>query len=166
MVNQFRTVLWLLLPIALLLYGPASAQGVGAANGDAASVAEFTVIAHPDVGVEDLDLDDLRVLLLGNQRFWPGGLRVHLVIDGRRDGAARRAWIRDVTGMTDVQHTQYWIGMVFRGRATTAPHAVPDTATALALVASLPGAISIIDASPSTDQVQVLGLVDDLLAER
>lgn len=166
MVSLFRSVLWLWLPIALLLHLPASAQGVEAANGGEDSVVAFTVIAHPDVSVDNLDLDDLRALLLGNQRFWPGGLRVHLVIDGQRDGAARRAWIEDTTAMSEVQYTQYWIGMVFRGRATTAPHSVPDAATATALVAALPGAISIIQAPLSTDQVQVLGFLDDLLADR
>jgi hypothetical protein len=89
-----------------------------------------------------------------------------LVIDGRRDGDARRAWIEDTIAMSEVQYTQYWIGMVFRGRATTAPHSVPDKATATALVAALPGAISIIQSPPSTDQVQVLAFLDDLLADR
>ena len=68
--------------------------------------------------------------------------------------------------MTEVQYSQYWIGMVFRGRATTAPHVVPDTATATALVAALPGAISIVDRKPTSDEVRLLGNLDELLESR
>lgn len=135
-----------------------------AAQSEGASEPAVTVIAHPEVSVDKIEFDDLRALLLGNQRFWPGGLRVHLVIDGTRGSEARRVWIEDITAMTDVQYTQYWIGMVFRGRATTAPHVVPDQATAVALVAALPGAISIIEGKPATDLVQILGEVDGVLS--
>lgn len=159
-----RSGLW----VALFLFsvGVLMTPSPVAAQSDEASEQAVTIIAHPDVGTKGLDFDDLRALLLGNQRFWPGGLRVHLVIDGRRESEARRVWIEDITAMTDVQYTQYWIGMVFRGRATTAPHVVQDNHTAIALVASLPGAISVIHGPPSTDRVRVLGTVDDFLSER
>ena len=145
---------------------PAVAQtGVYSSEGEE-SEDVVSIIAHPDVQIDDLRFDDLRALLLGKQRFWPGGDRVHLVIDGRSDSEARRVWIEEVTAMTDVQYAQYWIGMVFRGRATTAPHEVPDPNTAVALVAALPGSISIVQGVPSTEQVRILGVVEDVIAER
>jgi len=127
---------------------------------------DLWVIAHPEVTTDTLNERQLRTILLGNKRFWSGGEAIHLVIDGRADSLARAAWIEDLTAMTEVQYSQYWIGMVFRGRATTAPHVVPDTATATALVAALPGAISIVDRKPSSDEVRLLGKLDDLLEDR
>ena len=154
--------LWL----GLLVVGAYSADGVAKTEETPSAVATsgLVVIAHPAVTTKDLDRTSLRALLMGNRQFWSGGQKVHLVIDGREGSEARTAWIERVTGMSDVQYTQYWVGMIFRNRATTAPHAVPDEAVATALVAGLPGAISIVEASSVTDGVQVLGRVDDLLS--
>ena len=127
---------------------------------------DLWVIAHPDVPAQDLTERQLRTILLGNQRFWPGGERIHLVIDGQAGGLARRAWIEDLTNMTEVQYAQYWIGMVFRGRAITAPHAATDTALATGLVAALPGSISIVEGEPTSEGVQVLGALDDIMSQR
>ena len=146
--------------------GGAWAQTTETAQTPQAKPAEVWVIAPPDVPVSTLTERELRTILLGNRRFWSGGAAIHLVIDGRADSRARTAWIDDLTAMTEVQYSQYWIGMVFRGRATTAPHVVPDTATATALVAALPGAISIVDRKPTSDEVRLLGKLDDLLESR
>ena len=146
--------------------GGAWAQTTNSAQTTQANPAEVWVIAHPDVPVSTLTERELRTILLGNKRFWSGGAAIHLVIDGRAGSPARSAWIDDLTAMTEVQYSQYWIGMVFRGRATTAPHVVPDTATATALVAALPGAISIVDRKPTSDEVRLLGKLDDLLESR
>jgi len=117
------------------------------------------VIVHPAVGLDSIDYDVLRAILLGKNRYWSGGEQIQLVIDGRSDSTARQVWLEDVTGMSEIHYTQYWVGMVFRGRALSAPHIVPDVETAMALVAALPGAISLVEGTP-TSGVQVLDVLN------
>lgn len=155
-----RFLLWLGLAAGS---GNAWAQTTETPQVTEANSAEVWVIAHPDVPTSTLTERELRTILLGNKRFWSGGVAIHLVIDGRAESPARTAWIEELTSMTEVQYSQYWIGMVFRGRATTAPHVVPDATTATALVAALPGAISIVDRKPTSDGVRILGTLDELL---
>ena len=138
------------------LCASASAQQQDGLNWNQDQDEPIAVIAHPDVPVEYLEFVDLRSILLGNQRFWPGGERIHLVIDGRTDSPARAFWIEEITAMSEVQFTQYWIGMVFKGRANTAPHSVPESRTAVALVSSLPGALSVIESELATSQVKLI----------
>lgn len=106
------------------------------------------VIVHPDVPLETLDDDELRSILLGKKRYWSGGEAIRLIINSNPDNIARRFWLEDVIEMSEIQYTQYWVGMVFRGRALNAPHVVPDSQTAMALVAALPGSISLIEIPP------------------
>lgn len=130
---------------------PESASGAGAVRQEA----PMAVVVHPGVPVETLSQVELRDLVLGNQRFWTGGLRTEMVVISAA-GPARNWFVRRISGMSEVQFRQYWIGQVFRGRASNAPRAVPDRATALSLVAALPGAMAIVDAGNIPAGVKVL----------
>ncbi|MDG1478788.1 MAG: hypothetical protein P8R54_04320 [Myxococcota bacterium] len=142
----------------LFLSYPSSAvaDGVPALYSESSSV---YVIVHPEVDLDVIDFDELRAILLGKNRYWSGGEQIQLVINGRPDSTARQVWLEDVTEMSEMHYTQYWVGMVFRGRALSAPHIVPDIETAMALVAALPGAISLVDGRP-TSGVQVLNVTN------
>ena len=141
-------LLGLVAPSAQALPAAAPAPPVAAAPA-------IAVVVHAGVPATGLSLPALRTILLGNQRFWSAALRVEVLIDAGPT-AARRTFVQQLSGMSEVQFQQYWIGQVFRGRATHAPRAVPDRATALALVAALPGAIALVEAGEIPPAVRVL----------
>ncbi len=113
------------------------------------------VVAHRSVGVDALTRQSLRELILWQRRFWESGSRVELIVVGTA-GPARRAFLEDLGGMSEPQFKQHWIGQIFSQRATSAPRAAPDRRLALALVAALPGAITLVEEGPLPPGVKVL----------
>ena len=157
-VSSLMRALWLWLLVCLC----SSASAQTDVSGDTPAT---WVIAHSSVPIDSMAVDELRSILLGNQKFWPGGQRIHLIIDGRYDSAARSIWIDQITEMSEVQFTQYWIGMVFKGRANSAPHTVPDRQTAVGLTSALPGAISVVEKGDLNGSVKQLHIVYDSNAD-
>ena len=141
----------------LMLSGaPASAAPApSAASAAQVARAPIAVVVHDGVPVQGLTLPALRTVILGNQRFWSGSMRIEVLIDAGPT-PARRTFVQQLSGMSEVQFQQYWIGQVFRGRATHAPRAVPDRATALALVAAIPGSIALVEAGDLPPGVRLL----------
>ncbi|MFZ9889012.1 MAG: hypothetical protein ACO3JL_16065 [Myxococcota bacterium] len=115
------------------------------------------VVVNRAVEVDDLSLSQLREIALGRQRFWRAGQRVELIIAGR-PGPERRVFVEKLAGMSEIQFQQHWIGQVFRARATSAPRAVPDRQTTLALVGAVPGAIAFVTEGPLPQHVKVISI--------
>lgn len=119
--------------------------------GIASSQINPTVKASDDIAVvvnaaninDNLSIEDLRKILLGERRFWKGNVQVSLVL--RQEGA----WERDrvlavLLRMTDADFARHWQAKIFRGEATGPPLAVPSNGMATEYVADTPGAISFI----------------------
>ena len=121
----------------LVLAGPVVP---GAQTGDVA------VVVHPDVSVDNLSTSELRRLVLGDRGFWPGSLRITLLI--RAPVAHERdVVVKDICEMTEAQFRQHWIGKVFRADAAVAPKIVYSAEMSVDLVNRIPGAIAFIQAS-------------------
>ena len=58
--------------------------------------------------------------------------------------------------MSDAQFRQYWIAKVFRAEASSGPKIVVSNEMALSLVASIPGAVALINAEETPEGVKVL----------
>jgi ABC-type phosphate transport system substrate-binding protein len=107
---------------------------------------DIAVVVHPDVGVDNLTLADLRRILLGDREFWPSGVRVTLLV--RAPVARERdAAIKTICEMTEAQFRQHWIGKVFRAESPAGPKIVYSTEMALDQVTRTPGAITFVEAS-------------------
>ncbi len=145
MVRGLRAVV---VALAVACAGGALAANAAHAGPSPAKVspvkAAVVVIVHPSVSAQVLSYGELRDLVLGKRRYWSGDARVELVVAGA-PSLERRWWVEVLSGMSEVQFRQYWIGEVFRGRATSAPRAVPDRRTAVALVGVVPGAIALVE---------------------
>jgi len=84
---------------------PLEAQGT--------SGGDIAVVVNPDLAIQNLSFDDVRRLVLGNKQYWPGNLRVTLLL--RAPVARERdVVLRKVCDMNEAQFRQYWIGKVFR----------------------------------------------------
>lgn len=128
------------------------ATGVPDAGDQATPIA---VIAHPDVGVDNLSSADLRRLLLGDRAFLPSGERVTLFI--RAPVARERdVVVRDLCRMTEAQFRQHWIAKVFRADATAGPRIVYSNESAIDQVSRVPGAIAFVAAPDVTSAVKVI----------
>ncbi len=141
-----------------MMHAEAHASGGGVPVSTVAPPAVM-VIVHPGVTQPSLSVAELRDVLLGNRRFWSGNVRTELYVVST-PSVERTWWVERLSGMSEIQFKQYWIGQIFRGRATSAPRAVPDRRTAIALVAAVPGALALVapgELPPSVRVVPVNG---------
>ncbi len=129
-----RQTLWL----AMALAWPVT---LGAQTGH-----DVAVVVHPDVPVDSLTTADLRRLVLGDRGFWPGSVRVTLLI--RAPIAYERdVVLKNICEMTEAQFRQHWIAKVFRADTAVAPKIVYSSEMAADLVNRMAGAITFIDAA-------------------
>lgn len=141
----------LVLSLALAWLAPLGAQGGGSSGeGDVA------VVVHPDVPIDNLTLGELRRIVLGDRTFWPGSVRVTLLI--RAPVAHERDVIlKAVYKMTEPQLRHHWIAKANRAdSAAVAPKLVYSAQSAADLTAQTPGAITFIDASQVGRNLKVL----------
>jgi hypothetical protein len=116
---------------------------------------DVAVVVHPDLPVDGLTLGDLRRLVLGDREFWPGSVRVTLLL--RAPVAHERDVIlRSVCQMTEAQFRQHWIAKVFRADTAVAPKIVYSSEMSVDMVARIPGGITFVDASQVGRNVKVL----------
>ena len=119
------------------------------------SARDIAVAVHPDVSIENLSLSELRRIVLGDREFWPGSVRVVLLV--RAPVANERdVVLKTVCQMTEAQFRQHWIGKVFRADAAVAPKIVYSAEMSVELVNRLPGAITFVDASSAGRNLKIV----------
>jgi hypothetical protein len=147
---------WIVLSlVAALAASPWTLRAAGVPEAGDQAATPIAVIAHPDIGVDNLSSADLRRLLLGDRAFLPSGERVTLFI--RAPVARERdVVVRDLCRMTEAQFRQHWIAKVFRADATAGPRIVYSNASAIDQVSRVPGAIAFVAAPDVTSAVKVI----------
>ena len=126
---------------------------------------DIAVVVHPDVPVDNLTVSELRRVLLGDREFWPGSVRITLLI--RAPIARERdVVLRNLCQMTEAQFRQHWIGKVFRADTALAPKIVYSTDMAVDYVNRIPGAITFIDASQAGRGLKVVKVDGRLPGEK
>ena len=147
----------LLLGVCLVVLGFAVPEAVQAAQAGG----DVAVVVNPGVPIDSLTLGELRRIVLGDRGFWPGSVRVSLML--RAPVAHERDVIlRVVCQMTEAQFRQHWIAKVFRADAAVAPKIVYSSEMAVDMAAQIPGAITFVDASRVGKNSKVLK-IDGLL---
>jgi ABC-type phosphate transport system substrate-binding protein len=123
---------------------------------------DIAVVAHPDMPVNELSLDEVRRVFLGERQYWNAKLPVVLLI--RAPVARERdVVLRVIYQMTETQFKQYWIAKIFRAETASAPKIVYSNDMEDNLVTALPGAIGFMDARDAArDKLKILR-VDGLL---
>jgi phosphate transport system substrate-binding protein len=142
-----RAWTWLLVS-GLLIAGalaPVHAQSEG----------EVAVVIHPGVPLDNISVSELRRLLLGDREFWPGSVRVTLLI--RAPVAHERdVVLKEICQMSEAQFRQHWIAKVFRAEAALAPKITYSNEMAVDLVSRIPGAITFVDVAQVTKGTKVV----------
>jgi hypothetical protein len=143
-----RATAWMV-SVAIALATIGSVRGVAQARVDVA------IAVHPDVPVDNLTLADVRRIVLGDREFWPGSVRVTLLM--RAPVAHERDVIlKTVCQMTEAQFRQHWIAKVFRADTAVAPKIVYSADTSVDLANRTPGAIAFVDAPVASRAMKIL----------
>ena len=124
-------------------------------SGPKALAADVAVVVHPDVPEQQLNLSEVRKILLGDRQYWSPKLRVTLLI--RAPVARERdVVLKTIYQMSEAQFRQYWIGKVFRAEAAAGPKIVYSTEMVAELVAGIPGSISFVESTRIPKGLKVL----------
>lgn len=127
----------------------------GGAGAQVASGSAVAIVVHPSTPVDDLSLQQLRRIFLGEQQFWSDNSRVTLLV--RAPESVERNMILDrVYRMNEGQFQQYWIAKVFRAQVPSGPKIVYSNDMARELVSMIPGAITFMTAADTGPGMKVL----------
>ncbi len=114
----------------------------------------LAVVVHPASAVEDLTMDDLRHLFLGQTSTWGDAGAVRLC----EFAAERGTFYRSVLHMAETQIDRHWIGVVFRGDRIEPPVKVARIDELLRLVSATPGALAFVPLDSVSGGVKILSI--------
>jgi len=135
------------LPIKLVVLALVTGMGIaGAAD---------VLIANPGVAKSALTKEQVKNMLLGKSKNWPGGSRVKLCV--AKSGDASASGIKTYTRKTLAQFNLYWRKLAFSGKGKP-PKQVGNDADVLAYVAANAGAIGFVAAGQSTGGAKVISI--------
>jgi len=116
---------------------------------------DVAVVVHPNVPIDNLSMADLRRIVLGDRTFWPGSLRVTLLL--RAPVAHERdVVLKTVCQMSEAQFRQHWIAKVFRADTAVGPRIVYSADMAVDSVNPTPGALTFVDASHGSNNLKIV----------
>jgi ABC-type phosphate transport system substrate-binding protein len=106
---------------------------------------DVAIVVNADTPVSNLNLAEVRKIFRGDKQYWNTDLPVVLLV--RAPVARERdVVLKVIYQMTEAQFRQYWVAKIFRAESVSAPKLVYTPDMANQLVATLPGAISFVDA--------------------
>jgi hypothetical protein len=124
----------------------------------------ISVVVNQETPVNDLSLDEVRKIFLGDRQYWTAKLPVVLLI--RAPVARERdVVLRVIYQMSEVQFKHYWIAKIFRAESATAPKIVYSNDMANELASALPGAIAFMDSRDVRSGVKVIRIDGHLPGE-
>jgi ABC-type phosphate transport system substrate-binding protein len=115
----------------------------------------LAIIVNKTNPVENLSSNDLRSLLLSEQKSWPHGRRVTIVM--REPGQPERVTLlKTVCRMTDSDYNKYFMQAQFIGDLQTTPKVLATAAGMRKFVFNVPGAIGYVRASEVDASVKIV----------
>lgn len=140
--------------IALLTVAPLMTGGGPTVNSLAASN-DLAIIVNKSIQVDNVSLVNLRKIFLAEQKYWPNGRRVTVVM--REPGQAERAAVlQQVYRMSNRDYERYFLRAEFTGEGQGGPKSVSSAAAVRKFVYNVPGAIGYVRADEVDDSVKVL----------
>ena len=129
---------------------PAASSAAPAATDDA-----LAIIVNQTNPVDDLSLNELRTVFLGERSHWPNGRRITLVM--MDPGLAeRRAVLRDVCRMNETEFSRHFLQGLFTGEVFVSPKTLSTPVGVKKFVFNVPGAIGYLRASDVDGTVKVI----------
>jgi hypothetical protein len=102
---------------------------------------DLAVVVNPHIPLDDISLEDLRKIFLGERQFWTSNIPVVPLI--RPQGTVEREVVlRVLFKMSEIDYKRYWITKVFRAEATNEPTVAFTNSFANDAVAAIPGSVT------------------------
>jgi hypothetical protein len=129
-----------------------SAPGMGAPG---ESDQNLAVIVNQSNPIDNLSLNELRTVFLGERSHWPNGRRITLVM--MDPGLAeRKAILRDVCHMSEPEFSRHFLQGLFTGEVFVSPKTLSTPVGVRKFVFNVPGAIGYVKASDVDNTVKVI----------
>ncbi|CAK0754367.1 PBP_domain domain-containing protein [Gammaproteobacteria bacterium] len=123
------------------------------------SAHELLIIAHPDVAVSGLTVDELAAIYLLKMTSWPDNEKI-VPVNREAASAARTVFSDMVLHQPPNTLHAYWNQMHFRGKV---PPLVQESDQAvLAFIQKVPGAIGYVNADIAPQNVKILAKIPSL----
>lgn len=106
---------------------------------------DYAVIVNPRNPVQTISSAQLRKLVLGEEKFWPGRIPVELILQDERS-VERTFVLGKLLNMSQGEYREHWLTLIFRGATVSEPVAVPSNGLASGLVQVQVGALCIMRA--------------------
>ena len=100
---------------------------------------DIAVVVNSANSVNNVSMGELRKLLDGEKRSWPGGQSVKLFV--RAPGTPERTALLHVVNMSESDYKKYWTSQVFKGEAQAEPVTLPSNGMQKEAVQAFPGAL-------------------------
>jgi ABC-type phosphate transport system substrate-binding protein len=121
---------------------------------------DLVVVVNKSNAADSLTKVQLRKILLGEQKTWPGGAKVNVIL--RAPGQPERDGVlRSICGMSEEDFNQHLMHANFNGESGSPPKALGSGAGVRQLVVGIPGAIGFLrpaDVNASVKAVSVDGV--------
>jgi hypothetical protein len=118
--------------------------------------ADLAVVVNKSTGPENVDLGELRQMILGDRLKWRNDGQAVLAVQTPPDSPERALAMKTVYRMNDSALRRYYMLAVFNGKEVAQPRDVASAAALKKFVATNPGAIGCILASEVDPSVKVL----------
>src|ERR1700674_1390080 len=145
-----RTVCFLvvlLMMAALVLASEPTANSSSPSN-------DLVIIINKSNPVDDISLANLRKIFLAEQKYWPNGRRVTVVM--REPGQTERAAVlRQVYRMSSSDYARYFMHAEFTGEGQGVPKSLSSAAGVRKFVYNVPGAIGYVRADEVDGSIKV-----------
>jgi ABC-type phosphate transport system substrate-binding protein len=105
--------------------------------------------------IDNLSLQDLRRIFLGERTKWPNGRKVTIVMQDQ-GMEEREAFLRLVCHMNESDYNRYVLQAAFTGAVQGAPRVLSSPAGVVKFVSLVPGAIGYVDSREADDSVKVI----------
>jgi hypothetical protein len=121
---------------------------------------DIAVVVHANNAVNNVSLADLRKMLAGTKRSWPGGKEIKLIT--RAPGCRERLALLHLLAMSEDEYKQYWAAEVYRGEVDAPPLVVPSVGMQREAILAFPQGLTLLSASDVKPGMKMLRL-DGLL---
>ena len=117
--------------------------------------AQIAIIVNKANDVNDLPLDQVKKIFMGDKGTWPNGRRIS-VLTRQAGQPEKESVLKQVYKMGEADYSKYFMQAAFTGRITAPPKEVSSGAEMKRIVAENPGAIGYIKKDEVDDSVKAV----------
>src|ERR1700758_2434837 len=143
---------------ALLLWGlslPIAGGHPPAPGGVGGSDQSLAIIVNQSNPAENISLEELRKIFLGERSHWPNGRRITLVMMGPGQ-PERKIVLRDICHMGENDFSRHFLHGLFTGEVFVSPKTLASPVGVRKFVFNVPGAIGYVRKADVDSSVKVI----------